>query len=299
MVPLISKIIIYIRQKCFIVLLNHPKFVKNDKLYVFLFYFLGTGRMLNFKSPKRYSEKLQLLKIKVNVSPVLGDFVDKLKSRRIVAELIGEKYLNEIYAIFDNSKEIDFDSFKYPCVIKTTHDSGTVFVLKSNPNFQTRHEIKKILDIKLAQNYFWKGRETPYKYAEAKIICEFFLHEPNYDSPIDYKVYCFNGEIKILQVSLVKDNRKYVNYYDENKNPIEIRSGGYDINKKFVLPSAIDEIYKVSKILSKGFCHIRVDFYYIDGKVLFGEFTFHSDGGLLNFENDNWDFIMGSYIKCF
>jgi hypothetical protein len=277
--------------------MKNSKAVKNDKLYVFLFYLFATGRILNFKNPKRYSEKLQLLKITENIDPYLGNLVDKLKVRSIISDLIGDKYLNEIYSQYNSPDAIDFDTIPYPCVIKTTHDSGTVFPLLSKPNESSILKIRDTIKLKLSINYFWKGRETPYKYATPKIICEKYLFEPNYDSPIDYKIFCFNGKVKLLQVTSVKDKIQYVNYYDEFNNSLDITSG-YSKNFHFSIPKAIDEMFALAKNLSRSICHVRIDFYYINNNIIFGEYTFHSDGGLLRFSDDNWDERLGKHIEC-
>jgi hypothetical protein len=293
-----NRIILAIRQRAFIFLMKNSHGIKNDKLYVFLFYLFGTGRVLSFNNPKRYTEKLQLLKVLKNTEPELGNYVDKLNVRKIVSNLIGPQYLNEIYSEYNSSEEIDFNTLNYPCVVKTTHDSGTVYPLKSKPDEITILKMRETLSQKLAINYFWKGRETPYKYASPKIICEKYLLEPNFDSPIDYKLFCFNGSIKLLQVTSIKDNKQYVNYYDEFKNPINIQSGGYDKLPQFELPLAVDEMFVLAQKLSNSFCHVRVDFYCIDEINIFGEYTFHSDGGLLIFDDDSWDVRLGKYIQC-
>jgi hypothetical protein len=293
-----NRIITAIRQRLFLFLIKNSKAIKNDKLYVFLFYLFATGRRLSFRNPKRYSEKLQILKVKENTDPHLGDLVDKFKVRSIISAKIGDKYLNEIYSDYNSSENLDFNTIPYPCVIKTTHDSGTVFPLLNKPDEATILKIRETLKIKLSANYFWKGRETPYKYATPKIICEKYLFEPNFDSLIDYKIFCFNGKVKLLQVTSVKDKIQYVNYYDEYKKPIDIRSGGYSENIQFSLPKAIDEMFALAKDLSRSICHVRIDFYYINNNIIFGEYTFHSDGGLLRFSDDNFDFVMGEYISC-
>lgn len=293
-----NRIIKAVRQRLFIFLMKNSRSVKSDSLYVFLFYLFATGRFLSLNNPKRFSEKLQVLKVKRNTDPKLGDYVDKLNVRSIVAEKIGEHFLNQVYCSFNSPDELDFDKLIYPCVVKTTHDSGTVFPLKEKPNHKKREEIRYVLNKKLAINYFWKGRETPYKYASPKILVEKYLFEREFDSPIDYKFFCFDGTVKLLQVTMMKDGIQYVNYYDEFGNIMELRSGSYDNFLTLKLPAKINEMYQLAATLSDSICHVRVDFYCIDEVPYFGEYTFHSDGGLLSFSDDSFDEKLGSYIKC-
>ena len=49
--------------------------------------------------------------------------------------------------------------------------------------------------------------------------------------------------------------------------------------------------------LSKGLPEVRMDFYDVNGKVYFGEFTFFHWGGLMPFEPREWDLKFGDWIK--
>ena len=53
----------------------------------------------------------------------------------------------------------------------------------------------------------------------------------------------------------------------------------------------------LSKMLSKGLPHVRVDFYDINGKVYFGELTFFHFSGFQRFEPQIYDHLFGSWIK--
>ena len=263
-----------------------------------MFYLFGTGRILHFTNPKRYSEKIQLLKVKVNTAEKLGQYVDKLQVRDIVAKLIGVDYLNDLRKVVDAPDYLDFEQLNYPCVVKTTHDSGTVFVLQDAPKQLKREAIKLKLARSLNHNYFWKGRETPYRYAQPKIIVENYLKDGGWDTPVDYKFYCFEGTVRLLQTTIKKNDIQYVNYYNSRMDFMELKSGQYGNLPNFVLPSAVDEMKSLAEKLSDGFCHVRIDFYFVDNKPIFGEYTFHSDGGLLSFSDPNFDLELGSYIKC-
>ena len=48
--------------------------------------------------------------------------------------------------------------------------------------------------------------------------------------------------------------------------------------------------------LSKGFIHVRVDFYDINGHLYFGELTFFHNSGLESIQPVEWDYKMGEYI---
>lgn len=45
-----------------------------------------------------------------------------------------------------------------------------------------------------------------------------------------------------------------------------------------------DKIIECAKLSSKGFQHVRVDFYEVDGKMYFGELTFYHFSGFMPFQ---------------
>ena len=54
---------------------------------------------------------------------------------------------------------------------------------------------------------------------------------------------------------------------------------------------------KLAEKLSKGFIHLRVDFYEVDGKVYIGELTLNHGSGLMTFSPDRWYKVLGDWIK--
>jgi hypothetical protein len=56
-------------------------------------------------------------------------------------------------------------------------------------------------------------------------------------------------------------------------------------------------LVELSKVLSKGFPHVRVDFYEVDGRVYFGELTFYHFSGFQPFIPAKWDKVFGDWLK--
>ena len=54
---------------------------------------------------------------------------------------------------------------------------------------------------------------------------------------------------------------------------------------------------ELAALLSKGIPQVRVDFYEVNGEVLFGELTFSHWSGLTPFVPEKWDNIFGSWIN--
>ena len=48
-------------------------------------------------------------------------------------------------------------------------------------------------------------------------------------------------------------------------------------------PKCFDKMLKYAEILSKPFCHVRIDFYVYKDQVILGEMTFTNNGGFDNY----------------
>ena len=123
------------------------------------------------------------------------------------------------------------------------------------------------------------------------------------DDLVDYKFFCFNGEPKVLFYAserfTSKDKVAKFDYYDMDLHHMPIKSVGHD-NSTIPPSVSIENFSKMKElccILSKGYPHVRVDFYVINDKIYFGELTFHHDGGFVQLEPDEWNITFGEWIK--
>ena len=74
---------------------------------------------------------------------------------------------------------------------------------------------------------------------------------------------------------------------------------GYPRDEKVIIerPEKLDEMLYIAETLSYGFPHLRVDLYYIQGNVYFGELTFFHSGGFKKFEPIEWENKIGEWLK--
>ena len=281
-----------ILQKC-------SKIVKSDELYLKVYYFLCMGRKLDLKNPKTFTEKIQWMKL-YNKSSLCTKLVDKYAVRDYVKECIGENHLVPLLGVWSAFDEINFEKLPNKFVLKTTHDSGGVFICRDKRKLDIKMA-QKIIEGSLSRNYFWKGREYPYKNVKPRIIAEKFMEGSDRGYLVDYKFFCFNGKPKVL--FFVSDRYNANNtppkfdYYDMNLQHLPVRSKGHD-NATTPLShfSEFSEMKRLAGILSEGFPHVRVDLFLSQGKIYFGEMTFHHDGGLVPFIPNEWDRKFGDLL---
>lgn len=80
---------------------------------------------------------------------------------------------------------------------------------------------------------------------------------------------------------------------------LDINEGGCpnDINAEIPRPKEFDEMVYVARTLAKGWPFVRVDLYVHDGRVFFGEMTFHPAGGYAPLTPEKWGLQLGELIK--
>ena len=284
-----SKIIYYTANKGFFNFMD-------DKTYLKLLYFFRFKKKLDFNDVKTYNEKLQWLKI-YDRDPGYTNMVDKYEVRNYIKKKIGEKYLIPIIGKYNCFEEIEFKKLPNKFVLKCTHDSGGVVICNDKNNFDIKKAKKKLNDA-LNKNYFYLWREWPYKNVKPQIICEEFIEDKNSSDLKDYKFMCFNGKVKCIFVCSNRNNDGglKVDFYDTkwNKLPFErhYKNSLEDIKK----PIMLNEMIKLSEVLSQNIPFIRVDFYEVNGKIYFGELTFYPGSGLEEFNPKKYDEILGSWI---
>lgn len=267
-----------------------------DETYLKLQYRANTHKKLNLKSPKTFNEKLQWLKLN-NRKPKFTDMVDKYAVRDLVSKKIGDEYLIPLLGVWNSAEEIDFDSLPNEFVLKCNHDSGSVIICNDKTKFDKQGAIQK-LNGKLNRDMFYWSREWPYKNIKRKIICEKFMKDQTFDVLNVYKILNFsNGEQIIQVIQDDKTPKETIDYFDVNWNRLNLRQNYPNSTIPLKKPKTLAEMLELAKKLSDGFPFLRTDFYEINGKVYFSEFTFFSDAGMAKFTPEEWDDKFGSWIE--
>lgn len=276
------------------ILCNYLAPIFSDYTYIKLKSKIRFGKSFDLKNPITFNEKMNWLKLN-DRNPNYSNLVDKLKVKEYVANLIGEQYVVPLIAEWDNVKEIDFTKLPDICVLKTNQDSGGAIIYKKG--ISNQKEILKKLNSRMHLfNYYYYSREYPYKGVKKKIFAEQFLDNGKDDKLInDYKFWCFNGEPKIMYIT-VKSSVIYENFYDMEFKPLYIKHGKTRRVPEFSKPNSFEEMKRLATILSENIPFVRVDFYYVNDRIYFGEYTFFDWGGFKPFE-ENWDEKIGDLLE--
>ena len=268
-----------------------------DKWYLKRFYKKKIGKSLNLSNPITFNEKLQWLKL-YDRRLEYTQMVDKYEAKEYVGRLIGEKYIIPTLGVWEKFDEIDFESLPNQFVLKCTHDSGGLIICKDKQKFD-KTLAKEQIEKSLKRNYYWSGREWPYKNIKPRIIAEKFMDD-NGSEPADYKVHNFNGVPRVILVCCdrFKDSGLTQDFYSDTWEHLDVKRPEHPNSiKRIEKPAELEEMLELSKILSKDIPFVRTDFYTINNKVYFGELTFYPASGFSAFEPEEYDTIFGNWIK--
>lgn len=266
-------------------------------------YWVKFFKFPNLIDCKDFNDKINWLKL-FDQDPIAVQCCDKVLVRDFVEKLIGKKYLPQIHQVAYEISELDFknDTLPKSFVVKTNHDSGTVFLVRDKYT-EDFASIKRSIGKSLKTKFGWKDGEWPYSFVRPQVFIEEFLN-PNIESaPADYKFHCTNGRVNCMQ---------YI--YDRGLNAKEIivtpdgSDTGICLNPSrargiFVKPDQWGEMLAVAQKLSQDFKYVRVDLYLIKNRIVFGELTFFPQAGLFPGEGQAEiggviDFDRLSYKKC-
>lgn len=271
-------------------------------------YFLRFKRMPDLKNPHDLNEKILYLKLFTDTT-LWSRLADKVLVRDYVKECGLESILPKLYATWNYAAEINFDALPDAFMLKSNNGDGkgtNVAVLDkkniSNADIcSLKQQAGGWLQLK---NIGALSAEPQYKAIKPLVFAEELLPISNGEkSIVDYKLWCFNGKPYVF---LVVSNRKSggeaeLSCYDlEWNNRSDMLASGkhYHIREaELPKPKNLDKMVECARKLAQPFPQVRVDLYDIDGKIYFGELTFTSLGGMMNYFTPQALMDMGDRIN--
>lgn len=236
-------------------------------------------RSINWHNPKELNEKIRWIQFNTDIS-IWTLLADKYKAREFVKSKGLSNILVELYGVWDDVDEIDFNLLPQQFVIKTNHGCGEVILVKdkSKANIQS---IKDSLRKYMNTTFGYEHAETHYIDIPRKIIAEKLLENSSSfsSSIVDYKFYCCNGKPYVCGVFFnrnIDSHQTWSSFYDMNwvRHP-DWRNKWIEGGQKDVpCPVTFDYMKRVCQILCKDIPFCRLDLYESNDRLYFGEFTF-------------------------
>lgn len=278
--------------------------VFNLRKYADVQYYQRLKKRIDWESPKDLNEKIQWMKFYSDTTQ-WSRLSDKYRVREYIKEKGLESLLVKLYGVWDNAEDIDWSSLPTSFVMKVNNGSGDVLICREGIKSLNIPDItRKYND--LLKSKFWRLFAEPhYSIIKPCIIAEEMLDCSNQciptDSLIDYKVWCFSG-------------KPFCIWTCYNRTPETVEVGAYDLEwnyheewsvfthhyvkakKRLPKPMCLEQMLHDAAILSNDFPEVRVDFYVVGNNLYFGEMTFTSKGGYMDFYTDAFLRQMGDMV---
>ena len=240
---------------------------------------------VNLENPQNIVDRINWYKI-YDKDPRKVKWSDKIYAMRNLKDMgLSDIIIPPVFYTYDylaRETYLSLPEGKY--IIKCNHGSG----------WNIRFERKKLKDaiyifdkIKewISLNYAYvTGYEWQYEQITPGIIIQ-----PDYGQLKDWMFWCENGEIKYVQTArkLGKNLEEFFTFTDADGNKPDAYIG-VEPMRFYMLESEkviLEKMKPIAKTLASDFKFVRVDLYYINGQVKFGELTFSPCSGKLLFGN--------------
>ena len=245
----------------------------DDKSFTRIQFLYKFKRLPRLNHPITFNEKLQWLKLNYR-----DPLITKCANKSTVREYVCNQYSGDILIpqIAEFSTGTDFKLSEMPkqFVMKAAHASGWNYICNGK-NPADECNIRSLIDCWLKEDFSSLGREWVYRDSRRVIVCEEFLDGGEGQVPRDYKIFCFHGIPRFVQVDYDRFDGHARTLYDMNwaQIPCSLEYPlGLDESGK--PPSSFVEMIEIAKRLAAPFPFVRVDLYEAHGRPWFGELTF-------------------------
>lgn len=284
-------------RRLYLSILKKFKHIMPIKTYVGIQYEYTRGRPLDLNNPVELNQKIQWLKAFYH-PPILHTLVDKYAVRQYVEEKAGKQYLNELIAVYDNMSEINFDALPEQYVMKVVHGCGYNLIVPDKHKLNLLKAKLKLFKWTHKDQYQRSHKEWAYKGVKPRIIVEKFLQQEEGGDLIDYKFYCFNGKAEFVEVHHDRNHHHLSSFYDLNYQQLPFRdvSEEHMIKGDIKAPERFSEMVDVANKLAGNLPFVRVDLYYVNKQIVFGEMTFYPGSGTADFYPPEYNKLLGDKL---
>jgi len=277
--------------------------------------------------PCTFNDKI-LFKMAFDRRKILKDFADKWQVRQYVEDKIGQRYLPISYGY--SSIRLSHFPLGLPeeFAVKATHTSGGSVLAWEGSSSESRlpqhgrsdlnryrvspqnleredllDHINAWLDIDFSWHINLRNPEWAYDGIARGILFEELLLDDG-KIPQDYKLFVFNGKVKMIRVdSPDATGKKCMNHFDTKWNDLNLnfRVGRKEIytplSGTLAPPSNLEDMLLIAEELSGGIDFVRVDLYSFNNRIYFGELTNYPSAGQGIFSPSEFNHQLGGYFK--
>jgi hypothetical protein len=262
-----------------------------DWYFVVRNYRRAHGALPNLIRPQTFTEKV-IHRILFDRRPILAQLEDKLTARSFVEAQLGPGILPQLYYLTNRPETIAFDKLPEKFVVKPTHGSGWVQIVTDKSAADQAQLIDTCYQW-LNRSFYQESRVRVYKLIEPRIMVEEFIDDGSGTTPIDYKVFVFDGRAAMLQVDTTRFTDHRRRFYTPAWQKLDVLLIYDDICGEVPRPPHLAEMITAAQTLGKDLDFLRIDFYDTPARLYFGEITTAPEGGWSRFQPQAFDRELG------
>ena len=217
--------------------------------------------------------------------PGLAGLTDKLAGKALAIERLGSEVV--IPTVWSGTELPLLPPAPLPLIVKANHGCNQTVVVRTASDWA---RARRVAPEWLKHSYGRWLDEWHYRAARRMLLVEPIVGDPA-TLPIDYKIYVFHGSAQLVQVHFDRGtpDHRWVQYDRQWK-----RRSRADGQGDAVAPLTLDAMLAAAERLAGDHDFLRVDFYEIDGRLLFGEFCLFPGSGLDQFDPPELDLRLGA-----
>ncbi|ALO33664.1 hypothetical protein CMT41_02250 [Colwellia sp. MT41] len=254
-------------------------------------------RLCNFTNPKTFNEKLQIKKLE-DRDALLPIAADKIKSKAFVKNIAENLYIPKTIWESGNADDIDnldWDELPNDYVFKANHTSQTIEIIK-NGNHLPKKKMKSLANKWLKHDQASSLGEWAYQNIPPKVFIEEFLDFDGKE-PDDYKFFVYHGQVHFIQLDSDRFTNHTRNMFDKSWNELDFDYSCLRKNPTPAKPHFLDSMVDIAEKIGDNFDFVRVDLYWYNDMVTFGELTIYPGAGFEKFPSQEWDELFGEPWK--
>ena len=249
----------------------------------------------NLIRPKTFNEKV-LHRIVFEREPWMTMVADKYRVRDYVRERVGAHILPTLHWAGTDPDAIPFDVLPDRFVVKPTHGSGWVEIVRDKSRLDP-DALRRTCRDWLGQSYYEITREWIYKDITRRILIEELVDDGNGFAPNDYKLFVFGGRVAFILVTMGRFAVRAHMLMDRDWNEVEVRFVYSSLRRQVPPPPHLGQMIDAAEALAQGIDFIRADFYDTAARLFFGELTATPGCGLDRFDPLSFDRTLGALWK--
>jgi len=258
-------------------------------------YWRAHHRWPDLRAPKRFTEKIQWLKLHGDLA-AQWEWVDKIEAKKRVAATLGERWITPTLWHGPALPPRAERTWPMPYVIKANHGSGWCRHVRREED-QDWPAIEKDCASWLRQTWHPELRERQYDAIPRQLLVEPRLGGDADVLPYDYKFHVFGGRAAYVGVSVDRLQGVKIAQLDRDWKPAPfVMDAKLEVAAAPARPAHYDEMLAAAELLGKPFPYARIDFYDLPDGPRFGEITLTPHSGHQRIGPDEWDARIGDLL---